>query len=178
MSPAIHGEVAMPFKRGRRSLSFALVLGFLPILGPVLCPAQFSGSAVSASSAFSIPQAQIILPGELNEILHSRRSAKPLVLQVGSRVMFEQAHIPGAQYAGPGSQPAGLESLAAKVVSLPKDAFIVLYCGCCPWNRCPNVGPAFNQLRQSGFVNVKVLYIASNFGDDWVNKGYSVEKGN
>jgi thiosulfate/3-mercaptopyruvate sulfurtransferase len=178
MSPAIHGEVAMPFKRGRRSLSFALVLGFLPILGPVLCPAQFSGSAVSASSAFSIPQAQIILPGELNEILHSRRSAKPLVLQVGSRVMFEQAHIPGAQYAGPGSQPAGLESLAAKVVSLPKDAFIVLYCCRRPWNRCPNVGPAFNQLRQSGFVNVKVLYIVSNFGDDWVNKGYSVEKGN
>jgi hypothetical protein len=24
---------------------------------------------------------------------------------------------------------------------------------------------------------VKVLYIANNFGDDWVNKGYSVEKG-
>ncbi|MGA8673398.1 MAG: rhodanese-like domain-containing protein [Terracidiphilus sp.] len=167
----------MPFQCGCRSLSFAFVFGFLLIFGPALCSGQFSGSAVSASSALSIPQAQIILPGELNEILHSRRSAKPLVLQVGSRVMFEQAHIPGAQYAGPGSQPAGLESLAAKVVSLPKDAFIVLYCGCCPWNRCPNVGPAFNQLRQSGFVNVKVLYIASNFGDDWVNKGYSVETG-
>jgi hypothetical protein len=28
-----------------------------------------------------------------------------------------------------------------------------------------------------GFTNVKVLYIADNFGADWVNKGYPVAKG-
>jgi hypothetical protein len=28
-----------------------------------------------------------------------------------------------------------------------------------------------------GFTNVKVLYIAHNIGDDWVNKGYPVERG-
>jgi hypothetical protein len=27
-----------------------------------------------------------------------------------------------------------------------------------------------------GFTNVKVLYIAQNFGADWVNKGYPVEQ--
>ena len=45
---------------------------------------------------------------------------------------------------------------------LPKASFIVLYCGCCPWNHCPNVGPAFKQLRDLGFTNVKVLYMADN----------------
>jgi hypothetical protein len=28
-----------------------------------------------------------------------------------------------------------------------------------------------------GFTNVKVLYIANNFGADWVEKGYPVAKG-
>jgi thiosulfate/3-mercaptopyruvate sulfurtransferase len=177
MLPVTLGEVAMPFKCGRRSLSCAFVLAFLTILSPAICAAQFSGAAISASSALSIPQAQLIQPAELSEILDSSGSAKPTVFQVGSRVMFAQAHIPGAQYAGPGSQPAGLESLAAKAAALPKNTSIVLYCGCCPWNRCPNVASAFNQLRQLGFVNVKVLYIANNFGDDWVNKGYRIEKG-
>jgi len=53
----------------------------------------------------------------------------------------------------------------------------VLYCGCCPWNRCPNVGPAFSKMREMGFSNVKVLYLADNFGTNWVEKGYPVEKG-
>ncbi len=167
----------MALQCARRSLPFAVGVGFAVILCSIVCPAQFSGPSVSASSALSIPETQLIQAGELNRMLQSGGAAKPLVLQVGSRVMFAQAHIPGAQYAGPGSQPAGLESVAAKVAALPKDAFIVLYCGCCPWNRCPNVAPAFDHLRQLGFVHVKVLYIANNFGDDWVNKGYSFEKG-
>ena len=28
-----------------------------------------------------------------------------------------------------------------------------------------------------GFTNVKVLYLANNFGADWVDKGYPVAKG-
>ena len=91
--------------------------------------------------------------------------------------MFAQAHIPGSLYAGPGSQAAGLQLLESKVNKTPKDKLIVIYCGCCPWSRCPNMGPAYKRLRELGFTNVKALYIANNFGDDWVAKGYSVEKG-
>jgi len=32
-------------------------------------------------------------------------------------------------------------------------------------------------LRALGFTNVKSLYIANNFGADWVEKGYPVAKG-
>jgi hypothetical protein len=95
-----------------------------------------------------------------------------MIIQVGSHVFFEEAHIPGAIFAGPGSRPSGLQSLDAAVSSAPKDKFIVLYCGCCPWDRCPNVGPAFQRLHDLGYTNVKVLYLANNFGDDWVRKGY------
>lgn len=137
--------------------------------------AQFT--APSPSSAASIPEASLIQPEALVQSLKNSDKEKPTILQVGSKVMFGQAHIPGAEYAGPGSQSAGIASLEDMVASLPKDKRIVLYCGCCPWNRCPNVGPAFKRLHDLGFSNVKVLYIANNFGDDWVNKGYPSVKG-
>ncbi len=139
-------------------------------------PAQFA--APSSSSAASIPEANLIQPEAFVQSLKNSDKERPTILQVGSKVMFAQAHIPGAQYAGPGSQSAGIASLEDMVASLPKNKRIVLYCGCCPWNRCPNVGPAFKRLHDLGFSNVKVLYMANNFGDDWVNKGYPAVKGN
>lgn len=139
--------------------------------------AQFGWSAPSPDSASSIPTTQLLQPEELNRLLHAQGANKPLVLQVGSRMLFAQAHIAGSEYAGAGSQAEGLSQLQAKVASLPRNSFIVLYCGCCPWSRCPNVGPAFKLLRDQGFTSVKVLYIANNLGTDWVDKGYPVERG-
>jgi hypothetical protein len=138
--------------------------------------AQSAGQS-SLSSATSIPEASLIQPDALVQMLKSTEKEKPLIFQVGSRVMFSQAHIPGSEYAGPGSQASGIQSLEDTVASLPKNKHIVLYCGCCPWNKCPNVGPAFKRLSDLGFSNVKVLYIANNFGDDWVSKGYPSVKG-
>lgn len=140
-------------------------------------PSQAQFAEPSSSGAASIPEASLIQPEALVQSLKNSDKEKPTILQVGSKVMFAQAHIPGAEYAGPGSQSAGIASLEDMVASLPKDKRIVLYCGCCPWNRCPNVGPAFKRLHDLGFSNVKVLYIANNFGDDWVNKGYPAVKG-
>ncbi|MGB7548728.1 MAG: rhodanese-like domain-containing protein [Terracidiphilus sp.] len=141
------------------------------------CRAQFSGNEVSSASAFSIPQSQLIQPDALSRLLQAGGAHQPMVLQVGSHVMFSQAHVPGAIYAGQGSQASGLQLLESKVSSTPKNKPIVLYCGCCPWNHCPNVGPAYKRLRDLGFTNVKVLYLANNFGDDWAYKGYRVEQG-
>ena len=88
-----------------------------------------------------------------------------------------QAHIPGSEYLGAASTPQGLASLHDRVKPLSPKTFIVLYCGCCPWNHCPNVAPAYAELQKLGFSNVKVLYIANNIGMDWVDKGYPVVKG-
>ena len=91
--------------------------------------------------------------------------------------MYQQVHIPGSEYIGPASGAAGMEQLRRRVEKLPRNQFIVLYCGCCPWGHCPNMKPAAKELADMGFKNVNLLYIANNFGADWVDKGYPVEKG-
>jgi len=155
-------------------LSFALV-GIIGLSMPV-AHAQFQPPG-NPASAFSIPLGSVMQPKLLNDLLQKPSHQPLLILQVGSHLLFAEAHIPGSEYAGPGSQPAGLELLRKRVASEPKNRLIVLYCGCCPWDRCPNMGPAYRQLRDLGFTNVKAVYMASNFGDDWVAKGYPVKKG-
>ena len=133
--------------------------------------------AEATAQATSIPAAQQIAPEELVKLLQASGNEKPLILQVGSHVLYQQAHIPGSEYVGAASTDAGLAQLRNRVESLPKTKFIVLYCGCCPWGHCPNVKPANDALRAMGFTNVKVLYIADNFGTNWVDKGYPTAKG-
>ena len=134
-------------------------------------------SAVLAYQASLIPDSRLINPDQLVKILQSAKSEKPLMIQVGSHVLYTQAHIPNSEYIGPTSSESGLQSLRKRVEPLPRNKFIVLYCGCCPWSHCPNVKPADDALHAMGFSNVKVLYIADNFGADWVEKGYPVAKG-
>ena len=154
-----------------------VTLGILCFMLAVMVMPRIRAQAAGPSSALSIPESKLIQPQELLRKLKSTEKEKPLILQVGSRVMFAQAHIPGSEYAGPGSTEAGIQSLEDTVSSLPKNRHIVLYCGCCPWNKCPNVGPAYKRLHDLGFSQVQVLYIGNNFGDDWVNKGYPAVKG-
>lgn len=127
--------------------------------------------------AASIPAADLVQPAELAAILRKPSAATPLVLQVGSHVLYTQAHIPGSAYAGPGGEDSGLQLLRDRVAKVPHGAAIILYCGCCPWSRCPNVAAAYDQLHALGFTHVQVLYIAENFGANWVDAGYPVSKG-
>ncbi|MGO9862763.1 MAG: rhodanese-like domain-containing protein [Terriglobales bacterium] len=134
-------------------------------------------SAVLAYQASLIPSSRLIDPNDLVKILQSAKSEKPLMIQVGSHVLYTQAHIPGSEYIGPASSESGLQALRKRVEYLPRKKFIVLYCGCCPWSHCPNVKPADEALHDMGFTNVRVLYIPGNFGMDWVEKGYPIATG-
>jgi thiosulfate/3-mercaptopyruvate sulfurtransferase len=134
-------------------------------------------SAALAYQASLIPSSRLINPDELVKILRSSKDEKPLMIQVGSHVLFAQAHIPGSEYIGPAAGENGLQQLRKRVEALPRSKFIVIYCGCCPWSHCPNIKPADDALHALGFTSVKVLYIANNFGADWVDKGYPVAKG-
>lgn len=135
--------------------------------------------AQAAGQASAIPATRLINPEDLVKLLQAsgKGNANPLMIQVGSHVLFSQAHIAGSEYVGPASSENGLQQLRKRVESLPRNKFIVLYCGCCPWGHCPNVKPADDALHAMGFTNVKVLYISNNFGTDWVEKGYPVAKG-
>jgi thiosulfate/3-mercaptopyruvate sulfurtransferase len=160
-----------------RNLRILFAVGLIAICTAygVSVQAQQSDAKPPVQADSVIPPQALLQPAELVPILNS--SAKPLVLQTGSHILYAEAHIPGAEYAGPAGTSAGLEVLRARVAGLNKDSLIVIYCGCCPWGRCPNIKPAYQQLRALGFTNVKALYLAENFGTDWVNKGYPITKG-
>jgi rhodanese-related sulfurtransferase len=103
------------------------------------------------------------------------KTGAPAIFQVGPAVLYRSKHIPGAIYAGPGSRQAGLDLLKQAADKLPRTREIVLYCGCCPWDRCPNVKPAMDLLKSMGFTHVKAMYVADNFKTDWIDHGYPVE---
>lgn len=134
--------------------------------------AMMAGRAIAAD----VPSSAQIQPDALAKLLQSNSTEKPLIIQVGFQKLYQQAHIPGAEYVGAANDGPGIQKLEKRVSSLPENKAIVLYCGCCPWWHCPNVQPAYELLHSMGFTNVKVLYIAQNFGADWVSKGYPTEK--
>jgi thiosulfate/3-mercaptopyruvate sulfurtransferase len=124
-----------------------------------------------AALVLSAAEMALVQPAELAAGL----AAKPAIFQVGPNVLYRSKHIPGALYAGPGSKAEGLAILKTAVEKLPRTREIVIYCGCCPWDHCPNVKPAMELLQGMGFTHAKVLYLADNFKTDWIDKGYPVE---
>jgi thiosulfate/3-mercaptopyruvate sulfurtransferase len=144
-------------------------------LAVALLALMFAPAEAQSGSAVTVSQAALIQPAALAEIL--KGDAPPVIIQVGFSVLYAQAHIPGALYAGPTGKEEGVQSLKDQVRNFAKDKALVIYCGCCPWVRCPNIAGAWRTLTELGFTNVKVLYIEKDFGTDWVDKGYPVVRG-
>jgi len=94
---------------------------------------------------------------------------------VGFDRFYNSKHIPGSVYAGPGRTDEGLALLKKSVANIPKDAQVVLYCGCCPWDHCPNMKPAYRVLRELGYTKITIVEIPNSFQKDWIEKGYPVE---
>jgi thiosulfate/3-mercaptopyruvate sulfurtransferase len=101
---------------------------------------------------------------------------KPKILYVGFPILYRGAHISGAELAGPASKPEGLELLKQTAAKLSRTEELIIYCGCCPWDHCPNVRPAFRLLHEMGFTRLKLVTIPTNMSTDWVTKGYPVER--
>jgi hypothetical protein len=136
-----------------------------------------SASQGQSTAPSPIPPADLINTRDLAKILQSPKGERPLLIYVGFRFPYTQAHIPASEYFGPAANQAMVQQLLKHVQGLARDRFIVIYCGCCPWSHCPNVRPAYEALHNLGFTKLKVLYIPDNLGTDWVNRGYPVEKG-
>jgi hypothetical protein len=117
---------------------------------------------------------QLLAPSELAASLKGLEP--PLTICVGFPVLYRQKHIEHALFAGPASKPEGIGRLKEQVAEREKTAPIVIYCGCCPMTRCPNLRPAFSELSELGFTNVRVLNLPTNFYTDWSQKGYPLDK--
>ena len=140
----------------------------------LIAPLLFARVGPAMAATDIIPASVLIQPDQLAGEL---KAAPPTILQVGFSKLYQQAHIPGAVYAGPTNSETGVAALKAAAEKLSRDAPLVIYCGCCPWNRCPNMDAAYTTLKAMGFSKLRALYIANNFGQDWVDKGYPVVTG-
>jgi len=133
----------------------------------------FPGAA--ASDPWS--RAETVDADRLARELLEEKDPSPTVVYVGVKTLYAGGHIPGSVYRGPGATPQGLEDLGKFASSLPKNSDLVLYCGCCPLEKCTNLRPAFQALRGFGFARLRVLLLPTSFHVDWVEKGYPVRKG-
>jgi thiosulfate/3-mercaptopyruvate sulfurtransferase len=118
--------------------------------------------------------ADLVTPEKFAAMVASKGPTPP-VYYVGFNVLYRSKHIPGAVYAGPAAKPEGIELLKQALKNVPRDREIVLYCGCCPIDKCPNLRPAFQAARDMGFKKVKALMLPTSFGIDWVEKGFPFE---
>ena len=114
---------------------------------------------------------QLIEPSQLAEILNDPAKKAPLILDIG---FF--GGIKNSIKIGPAREKANVDKLHQFLSSQPKDADIVIYCGCCPFKDCPNIRPAFSVLREMGFTNAKLLNLPHNLKTDWSDKGYPMGK--
>lgn len=156
------------------TLSLGVALAATALLGSTAV-AQPRAAQASMPQHTTIPQSARILPAQLAAMIRSGHT--PTILQVGFTTLFQEAHIQGATHAGPAVSDTGMALLRKTAEHLDRHKLLVIYCGCCPWPKCPNIRPAFEELLKMGFTNVKAVYIPQNFGTDWVNHGYPTVKG-
>ncbi len=145
-------------------------------------------TCISASAFAQNISAQPTLPGdndpwtkkdlietaELASLISNPRARKPVILNIGV-----VDNIPGAVALGGAGKAENLARLKKELTGLKRDQFIVIYCGCCPFDKCPNIRPAFRELKSSGFTNFRLLNVPVNMKQDWIARGYPLaqEKG-
>lgn len=174
-----------PIKSHASRIFGVAILVALAVCGTALSlPARRSASlrpsiAAMASPAVTDPwtAAQTVEPSALvKELAAGSDANRPTVVCVAPHFLFEGGHIPGAVYHGPGSSPQGLADLKKWAQHVPRSTNLVVYCGCCPLDHCPNLRPAFQTLQAMGFTHVRALLLPTNFYTDWASKGFPTEK--
>lgn len=114
---------------------------------------------------------QLMEPADLAKEMAEPSGHRPFIFCVGP-----SAVIKGSIDIGPAREKENLEKFKQRVSQLPKDADIVLYCGCCPFEHCPNIRPAFTLLNEMKFTNHKLLNLSHNIRVDWIDHQYPIEK--
>jgi len=110
---------------------------------------------------------QLIEPADLAAMINNGTAGNLAIYNIGA-----VEDIKGAKHIGPVSNPENLEKLKAAVAGLPKNTAIIIYCGCCPFTKCPNIRPAFIELTKDGFTDVKLLNLPKNLQTNWIAPGY------
>ena len=158
------------------SKMIGLSLGIAALLA-IACLIAFASPASLQADSDPWTKAQTVQPADLEKELGNSKSA-PTVVFVGFKRLYSAGHIKGAQYHGTAGSEEGLKELTTWAAGLPGSTNLVIYCGCCPLERCPNIRPAFKALQGLGFKNLRVLLLPQDFATDWAGKGLPYDTGN
>jgi hypothetical protein len=139
------------------SIFFSLILGFLSFR---------ADGPLKKSIAIRLEN-----PATLAKVLNDPKQPDPIVLNVGTMPIL----IKNAVIAGPASTDDGLLNFKSQLVNYKKSQAIVIYCGCCAIEHCPNVGPALDYALDQGYTNIKVLDIQKSLKTEWQDKGYPMK---
>jgi hypothetical protein len=110
---------------------------------------------------------QLMDPALLASRIEKHKVKDLVIISVGP-----EAIVKGSVDIGPTHEPENLEKLRTYLKDVPKNREIVIYCGCCPFVKCPNIRPAFALLMEMGFKNAKLLNLPKNIKTDWLDKNY------
>ena len=114
---------------------------------------------------------QLMEPKDLAAIINDSASVKPLIINIGP-----VNSIKGAIKIGAVKEKEYLNELKSLLSKEDKSEEIVVYCGCCPFDKCPNIRPAFELLTRMKFTRHKLLNLLHNLKADWINFEYPMEK--
>lgn len=129
-------------------------------------------SAVScAQNPINWTEKQLMEPAELAAAIKENKNL-PTIISIGPG-----STIPYSTHIGMVNDKEGLSRLRTLLDKLPKDDKIVIYCGCCPFEHCPNVRPAISALKEKKFTNYFLLNIPKNMKTNWIDQGYPVAGG-
>ena len=130
--------------------------------------ASVPGGCAKKSSEPWEPE-QLMPPEELAAILNDPAADRPLIICIGPGALIE-----GSQDVGQTGEEPNLEKLRTLLSDKDRGQELVIYCGCCPFEKCPNIRPAFTLLNDMGFTEHRLLNLSTNLKTDWIGKGYPV----
>jgi rhodanese-related sulfurtransferase len=136
----------------------------------ILTSILFSAIGIYAQNPVNWTNNQLIEPSQLATYINAKKDL-PVIINVGPGAI-----IPNSIDVGTVKDKANLDKFKNELSKLPKETKIVVYCGCCPFERCPNVRPAINVLKEMKFTNYYLLNLPNNIKQDWIGKGYPVSK--
>src|SRR5690348_2989669 len=110
-------------------------------------------------------QDQLIQPFVLAAIINDPSAHQPIIYNIGFG-----GGIKNSITEGPMKDSVNLLKWRKELEKLPRDTDIVIYCGCCPFEHCPNIRPAFTLLNEMGFKNQKLLNLSHNLKADWIDQ--------
>lgn len=124
-----------------------------------------SGASLGKTNPWT--ERDLMKPAALASLLSNGGKSLPYIFNIG---VVE--NILGARSIGAVSKSESLTRFKNALQTLPRTSAVVIYCGCCPFSKCPNIRPAYSLMKEMGFKNGKLLDLPVNINQDWISKGY------